>query len=165
MNKTLIALGKDFYSALALLIMGLVIQFWIIPTTIQVYNNPFMTASPLVQNGRVMPSLYASLIIISGLTLLIQQIRRYFAHKTKPLEQISFKEMMEETGPAVIYVAIVICFILLLPLIGYMLSTFLSLIALYATYAYDNKINIVISCIVLPVGLYYIFTKFLMLSL
>lgn len=168
MNKFNRKFKRDLFTDLSLLALGLVIQFIIIPKTIRVVKNPLMANSELVQNGRVLPSACGILIILSSVWLLIELFlnRKYYlaGQEEQKQDSISIKQVFRDSLPSIIFVLITIVFVLLEPVIGYLPSAILVVVALCLTYAYDNKVIMPFVAIFVPVILYLVFSRVLYVS-
>lgn len=167
MNKFNRKFKRDLFTDLSLLVIGLVIQFIIIPKTILVVKNPLMVNSELVQNGRVLPSACGILIILSSVWLLIELFlnrKYYLVQEEQKQDNLSIKQVFRDSLPSIIFVLITIAFVLLEPVIGYLPAAILVVVALCLTYAYDNRVIMPFVSIFVPVILYLVFSKVLYVS-
>lgn len=164
MNK-LRKLGLEFYVGLAFLMFGLLNLFVIIPSTIRVHYNPLMTSVAVVQNGRVMPSVYTILIILSSLALLFQQISDLRRNAVAPLKPFDWSVFKGEELLSLAYIGITVLFVLIMSLVGLIPAVVICFIALCLLYGYRNYKIIIVAAILLPATLYFILVKLLYVSL
>lgn len=157
--------GLDFYVGLAFLLFGLLNLFVIIPATVRVHYNPLMTSVAVVQNGRVMPSVYTILIILSSLAMLLQQLRDVRRGAAAPLKPFHWDTFKNEELLSLAYVGITVLFVLIMSLAGLLPAVVVCFVALCLLYGYRNYKIIVVAAILLPVTLYFILVKLLYVSL
>lgn len=164
MNK-LRKLGLEFYIGFAFLMFGLLNLFVIIPSTIRVHYNPLMTSVAVVQNGRVMPSVYTILIILSSLALMLQQISDLRRNAVAPLKPFDWIAFQGEELLSLAYIGITVLFVLIMSLVGLIPAVVICFISLCLLYGYRHYKVIIVAAILLPVTLYFILVKLLYVSL
>lgn len=164
MNK-LRKLGLEFYVGLAFLLFGFVNLFVIIPSTIRVHYNPLMTSVAVVQNGRVMPSVYTILIILSASALLLQQIGNLRRNAVAPLKPFDWSDFKKEELLSLAYIGITVLFVLIMSFVGFFPAVVVCFVALCLLYGYRNYKIIIVAAALLSVTLYFVLVKLLYVSL
>lgn len=158
-------LGLGFYVGFVFLLFGLLNLFVVIPSTIRVHYNPLMTSVAVVQNGRVMPSVYTILIIISSLAFLIQQINDLRRNAVPPLKPFNWNSFKGEGLLSFAYIGITVLFVLLMNFLGLIPAVVICFIALCLLYGYQNYKIIIVAAILLPAMLYFVLVKLLYVNL
>ncbi len=159
--KLIKKLGSELYIGMFFLVLGFIILMVIIPNTIRVMHNPLMVSLEIVQNGRVMPSAYAILIIGCAVAIIIQQVICLKKGLVPELIIPSKEEFKETTLISIGYILITIAFAVLLPIIGFIPTSIICLLALCWLYGYTNIKVIILVCTIIPVGFYFLLTKLL----
>ena len=158
--KTVKKLKADFFIGTGFLLFGLLNTLVVIPKTIRVVKNPLMVNLEIVQNGRVLPYIYSGLIALCGVALILSQLLK---KQTEPeaKEPTKLAELREEGIPSSIYLAIVILFAILVPLIHFIPVAIICTFALTWLYGYKKLYVTIPVSVLLPVAVYFLLTKLL----
>ena len=153
-------LKADFFVGAGALLFGVINTFIIIPKTIRVVKNPLMVNLEIVQNGRVLPYVYSGLIILCGIALMVfQLLKKETGNETENSTKLT--ELKEEIVPSSIYLAVVILFAVLVPLIHFIPVAIVCTFALTWLYGYKKLYVTIPVSVLLPVAVYFLLTKFL----
>lgn len=150
---------SDFLVGVTGLLMSLFIYFYLIPTTITQSAARIWMSHPLFQRADIVPRLWTSIIFGSAFIILIQS---FISPKENQKSREAFYQDLKESYLSMgVLFGIILLFILLLPIIGFILSSMIFLSLAIWWYGYQNIVMVLITSAITSFLLFFFFTRVL----
>lgn len=142
------------------LLVSLIIYFIIIPRTVPSETAAIWAGHPLYQQPNIIPKIWTTIMIFSSLFLLVQSFISLDA-KTKTTMEEVYKDFKENYFSVAVLIGVIILFILLLPVIGFLFSGIIFLAISMWWFGYRSYLKTIVFSIAGSVVIYFFFVKVL----
>lgn len=150
--------SKGVITGIVSLLIGLIIWFVIIPKTILIKGQ---APEHFYWNPQFLPRLWTLIIILCSLGIIYEELFKVPDEAVEIIEKPNLWEYFKENYQPLVMLIIMISFVYLVPLIGYLPTIALVFLATLLCYGYFNIRNIIILMLIVPITLNYFFVNIL----